>query len=399
MKGKIRTLLIITIFSILSLFVFIIVTCFTLEVWARVNSRVTSVGVIGWHDDDVLGWISKPGKGKVITSEYTATYDINSYGMNDNPIEDTIEISRMRILALGDSHTFAVGVNQEQSWPNVLEQILFKRDVKNGSVYNCAVSGYSLGQYLLQMRRMAPIIKPHIVLIGFTIASDVYDLLPPRKGGFVFGADRGRVYFDLDDKGNLVEIHDLVGKRFFSSQPKKATLIMIIRNAITRSAFYQRLKRSRLAMWIMMYVRPKGKTLWASPDTALAIELDEDYRYRWQLAEALIRKIGEEAKEYGAYAVLVNIPYLPQVYDGVWKSSFGRYPNEYDRWIAGYRLKAICAKVGIYYVDVTQRFVDEARIKKKWLHYPIDGHPNPVGHRIIAETVAEFLIKNQLVDY
>jgi lysophospholipase L1-like esterase len=361
------------------------------------SKNTTVSGTVSWSGHSILGWVATPGKGKVVKPEYEASYDVNMHGMNDRPIEESIGISKTRIMALGDSHTFAVGVSQNESWPNVLEQILFKGDIAAGSVYNCAVPGYSLGQYLLRMRQMKPLIKPHIVLIGFTIASDLYDLIPPRKGGFVFGANRGRVYFDLDEKGDLIEVRDLAGKEIAPSG--KIPLIMKIKKALGRSAFYSRLKRSKLAMWVIMNVRPKGKSVWAGPDTALAIKLDDEYRYRWQLAEALIKKISMEAHEDGMRVVLINIPYIPQVYDDVWASSYGRFPKEYDRWIVGDRLKELCVRAGIYYVDVTRRFVDEVRKNKRWLHYPLDGHPTVGGHRVMAETVAEFLKKNKLVDY
>ena len=368
----------------------------SLELWARViESRNISYGTVGWSDHGTLGWISTPGSGTALTAEYEAHYDVNNYGMGDGPIEETAGVSKIKIMALGDSHTFAVGVSSSDAWPNVLERTLFAGDPMKGSVYNCAVAGYNLGQYLLQMRRLAPIIKPNIVLIGFTIASDLYDLIPPRKGGFVFGSDRGRVYFDLDDKGNLIEIRDLAGKALATSP--KVSLAGIFRNALNRSVFLKRFKRSKLAMWMMMNVRPHGKTLWASPDTAFAIRLDSEYEYRWLLARKLIEQISSEARAGGAKVVLVNIPYIPQVYDDVWAASYGRFPKDYDRFIAGDRLKQICKETGVYYVDVTVPMCNAVKKTNKWLHYHVDGHPNREGHKIIAECVRKFLEDENLV--
>jgi len=375
------------------------VVCFglTLELWARIqNSKNKTYGILNWSNHDILGWIPTTGKGTSVTEEFEAHYDINSYGMNDKPLEESLLISKTKIMALGDSHTFAAGVSQDETWPNVLEEILFKNDIKRGSVYNCAVSGYNLGQYLLQMRRLAGVIKPGIVLIGFTTASDLYDLIPPRKGGFIFGADRSRVYFDLDENGNLIELHDLAGKKIHPNQSRNVSLITKVKNLFSSSAFFQRFKRSNLAMWVMIRFRPKGKTLWASPDTALAKKLDDEYLFRWKLAEAIIAKIAQEARQKDIKVVLISIPYLPQVYDTVWESTFGRYPEQYDRWIAGERLKGICARAGIYYIDLTTKFVEVARKQKEWLHYPIDSHPNPEGHRLIAQTVADFLLEHKL---
>jgi len=161
---------------------------------------------------DVLGWVPPPGKATVSTHEYVAHYDVNSLGMNDEPVEGTDRRSRMRILALRDSHTFAVGVSQGKVSPNVLESFLFKKDVEAGTVYNAGSVGYSLGQYLLRMRDLEAVLDPQIVVIGFSLATDLYDFIPPRLGGFVYGHPWGRVYFDLDQDGSLLEVHDLVAK-------------------------------------------------------------------------------------------------------------------------------------------------------------------------------------------
>jgi lysophospholipase L1-like esterase len=143
-------------------------------------------------------------------------------------------------------------------------------------------------------------------------------------------------------------------------------------------------------MWIGVH-----SYTWLGPDTAFVTKLEGEYKYRRELAGALIKEIAMEAKEKGMQVVLVNIPYIPEVYDEVWASSLGRMPDKYDRGIAGKRLKEICDRAGIYYVDVTPRFIEEAR--KRWLHYPIDRHLTAEGHRIIAETVANFLKENKLL--
>ena len=133
--------------------------------------------------------------------------------MNDRPIEETVGRSALRVLALGDSHTYAVGVSQQEAWPNALEQMLFHGNLDAGTVYNSGVAGYSLGQYLVRYRTLRAALKPQVVVIGFSMATDLYDLVPPRLGGFVYGSEAGRLYFDLDDQGRLLEKRDLVGQR------------------------------------------------------------------------------------------------------------------------------------------------------------------------------------------
>jgi len=101
----------------------------------------------------LLGWLPEPGRAVVRTHEFTVTYDVNLLGMNDRPVQETLGRSPVRIMALGDSDTFAAGVSQQETWPNVLEGRLFSGDAERETVYNLAVIGFNVGQYLLRMRQ------------------------------------------------------------------------------------------------------------------------------------------------------------------------------------------------------------------------------------------------------
>src|SRR5947208_2085857 len=91
----------------------------------RENSRNTYEGKGGhWFADGRWGW--KPSKGEFhgTTEEFDITGHINSFYMNDAEVDSAADASRTRIFALGDSHTYAVGVSTEQAWPKVLERRL-----------------------------------------------------------------------------------------------------------------------------------------------------------------------------------------------------------------------------------------------------------------------------------
>ncbi len=346
----------------------------------------------------VLGWIPAVGDATVRASEYTVTYHINALGMNDAPVEGTVGRARLRVMAVGDSNTFGQGVQTRDAWPKVVERLLFDGDVEAGRVYNLGVIGYNLGQYLLRMRELKGTLHPHLVLVGFSMHTDLYDLIPPRLGGFAYGQDLGRAYFDLDSGGNLVEIRDLVGKDLGADGTRQWTLSFRFRKFLAgHFALYRQYRRSKLAMWAAARFRVGGESLWPGVDTGVKTPLDSEDRYRWQLAEKLIEAIRAEADAMGAKVALVNIPYLPQAYDEVWEASFGRFPEVYDRWIGGERLAEICRRLGITYVDTTRQFVEEARRKRGWLHYRDDRHPTAEGHRIIAQAVVAALKDRGLV--
>lgn len=367
------------------------------EAWARLIEP-TSIPEERLHTKHpVLGWVPASVRTTVRTEEYTATYDVNALGMNDRALGNSVDRARVRIVAVGDSNTFAQGVSRDEAWPKVIETLLFRGDTTAGVVYNLGVIGYSLGQYLLRLREFLPLLKPHIVVVGFSMHNDLYDLLPPRLGGFVYGETRGRVYFDLDAAGNLIEIRNLAGKDLLrDGLLGDRSVGLRVRNFLNGFALYRRYRRSNAAMWIAIHLRMQNELLPAL-DTALKKHLDPGDEFRWRLAAKILERIATEARASGAHVVLANIPYLPQVYDDVWAASFGAKPETYDRWIAGERLGRICEQAGIYYVDVTGTFVETARRSHRWLHYREDRHPTPEGHRLIAQLVATTLKEGHLV--
>ena len=150
-------------------------------------------------------------------------------------------------------------------------------------------------------------------------------------------------------------------------------------------------------MWIAIHYKPGGKPLWPGLDTALRTNLTEDDKYRWMLMEKVMGQLVQEANASGAKVIVVNIPYLAQVYDDVWAWSFGAKPDEFDRWIAGKRLSEVCIRVGAGYIDTTEAFVETVRKRKHWLHWPQDGHPTPEGQDLIAQVIANNFSRTGIV--
>ncbi|MDH3639603.1 MAG: hypothetical protein OES09_14245 [Gammaproteobacteria bacterium] len=329
---------------------------------------------------EALGWVPKPNSQAVMeTSEYIAHYTINEDAMNDTPTYQ-YKNSKRRLVAIGDSHTFALGVDMSQAWPNVLENLLFGEDSEAGTVFNLGVIGYNLGQYYDWLKLNEERLSPNTLIIGFSMATDLYDLIPPRKGGFVYGRDKDRYYYDLADDGTLYHARsNIAGTREPATD---------VRSYLNHLALYRLIKRSKLAYWLSVRISPRGRSLWPGLDTALKKELVGDDAYRWQLAERVLTALAGDVGQRVDHIILVVIPYLAQVYDEVWEASFGGFPGKYDRWIGNDRLREICKRLGIEFVDTTPDFISQTQATGEWLHYRYDGHPNPLGHKIIAAAIA-----------
>ncbi|MBL91734.1 MAG: hypothetical protein CMH56_08000 [Myxococcales bacterium] len=344
--------------------------------------------------DDELGWTAKKNfKFKHKTSEFSVLYWSNELGIHDEPIGDTPDTSKLRILALGDSHTAATGVSTDKTWPNVLERMLFE-DVEAGTVYNSGIGGYSVGQELMMARRLIPLVKPQIVILGFSIATDFFDVAPPGRAGFTYGAGIGRVYFDLDPNGKLIEKRDMIGKEVgqaTASQTNNITTLSRIKSALGYFALYRLLKRSKMAMWVATNFSFGDESLWPGLDTALKKKPSVDDQFRIDLATQILIQLADEVRAAGAVPVLVQIPYVAQVYDSVWDVSFGSQPDKYIRDGGTQKLSQIAKKAKMHFVDTTQVFIEKGGATDYAYHHKLDAHPNDEGQQVIAETVAASL--------
>ncbi len=360
------------------------------------NQNIREIGSGGYYkQDDTLGYVMKPGPREMIGPEFHTFDSVNADFMNDEPVEASVNKSKIKILALGDSHTYAVGVSRNETWPNVLEKMLFA-NVEQGSVYNAGAVGYSLGQYLLTYRRLKNKINPGLIIVGFSMATDLYDLIPPRLGGFIYGSGFNRLYFDLDNNGNLVEKHELIGKKITdttiavtSSASKKDYSIGLFSWLKNNSRTVQLLKRSKFAIWVATHLNPTGQPLWPGMETAVKAKFDSTSvdAYRWKLATRLIEQLAKETKADNVKLILVNIPYVAVVYDDIWQSSFGSLGDKYDRFNCSKRLASVCEKNNIQFIDLTNPFIGSVRKNKKWLHHPLDAHPTKEGQLLIANEI------------
>ena len=87
------------------------------------------------------------------------------------------------------------------------------------------------------------------------MATDLYDLIPPERGGFVYGGNANRVYFDLDRRGEVVEkYYEHVEQ---ASSHHERSLSARIREFLGQFSLYRTAKRSKLAMWVAANYRKR----------------------------------------------------------------------------------------------------------------------------------------------
>lgn len=119
---------------------------------------------------DIMGFYTlKPGwEGVATASGKPFRIKINKHGLRGSEIENK---DKPFLLCLGDSFTFGIGVNDKETYPAVLGEILEDRF----QVLNGGVTGYNLSQSLGRLMMLGQQLKPAIVVLA-VFANDWEDL-------------------------------------------------------------------------------------------------------------------------------------------------------------------------------------------------------------------------------
>src|SRR3989344_3134093 len=95
-----------------------------------------------FQEGENVPWQLKPlteARQRDIFGEYDIFVKINNLGLRDTNYNPKLNSNIKKILILGDSMTFGYGVEQEESYPEILETLLGK----DYTVINSGVGGYS----------------------------------------------------------------------------------------------------------------------------------------------------------------------------------------------------------------------------------------------------------------
>jgi lysophospholipase L1-like esterase len=114
------------------------------------------------------------------TSDFDTFIKINSEGLRDYEHRKDKDSTTFRILVLGDSITFGLGVNIDESYPKLLEAML-NQNLTGGAqkkyeVINAGVDGYGTAQEYLYLQELGNRYRPDLVIVGLNY-NDVGDVM------------------------------------------------------------------------------------------------------------------------------------------------------------------------------------------------------------------------------
>lgn len=89
----------------------------------------------------------------------------NTLGFRDPERPASRPDGMRRVIATGDSITFGIGVDDEQSYPRHLQSRLTESGAKDIEVWNAGVPGYAMADHLGLLRKRLLPLKPDVVLL------------------------------------------------------------------------------------------------------------------------------------------------------------------------------------------------------------------------------------------
>ena len=299
---------------------------------------------------DRLPFLRKPWShqtGRNATGEFDFDYRHNSLGLRDRDHSARRPAGVFRIVGLGDSFTYGVGVPFAETYLSRLEGLLNSRP---GAHPKVEVLNLAMPRYFPELeRRMLEVVglgfQPDLVLVGF-VPNDIYDTL--------LGVDA----VSVDRSGYLTT--------------REAALL-------GRWAIPLYLHCHSCRIVLAAYLSRKVEKSY--PSSFESFRDGGTYEPEWLKIEAEYNRMYRLADSIRARLVLLHIPQ-----QGPWDERHAYPAVRLSRW-------ASSRPVGVLSVLSALRSAASPEL----LYYPRDGHLTAADHGVIAKELYQFLLAKRLM--
>lgn len=310
--------------------------------------------------------------GVVETKDYKFDFATNSHGLKDDDIALKKPEGVYRVMILGDSYVEGWGAGQEEGIVEVAESILNTEGGKV-EVINAGVSSYSPILELEYLRTRGLSFEPDLVIV-MVDPNDMHD-------EFFYGG------WERHIKLREELFPGTSGKLNIWPSEQNPRLKRVLSYSRVLSLLYERVKAHLDTERNVLTLEN------LSVDSAIYSKAEgwNDYEKAFALLTSTISLTSEYLNSKGIDFALTT-------------SSRGAYHNKRE-WNPGRKVWGF--EEGIVYepkpINIVKKFAEEKAIayidvysalqetETYPLFYPIDGHWTPEGHRIVGETIAEFI--------
>ena len=328
------------------------------------------------------------------TTEFHYFTHVNNLGFRGPDFSRRPKSGTERIAIIGDSFTYGWGLEQDQTWPAILEQCL-RSAARRVEIANLGVPGAGPLSYADLAPRALAALHPDVLLVAVVQADDIAqcsDEAPGAAWGWRerLGARLSRLLPGLSTIAGLTPSHQIhvTARDLRGIWMKQAHDFIAGFNPGERARFDRLPSRLRelyaqgdVNPGIVYYAfrRPRYLVDTVNPDVPLT---------RTNLAELTrcLAQIRRAAEHYGARTIAISIPYRVYItapdMEAMREFGFDVDPALIGSDKPDEMIRAAAGRAGVPFVDVTSSFRAEA--KDSELYFPVDGHFNASGARLYA---------------
>ncbi|MDP2922100.1 MAG: hypothetical protein Q8O30_00055 [Candidatus Omnitrophota bacterium] len=395
--------------KILALFIIFIVSFIALESLFRLYRGKDLTLKVTTGKELNSGYDFEPYKDFELTSSRKGEFDvnvkINNFGFRggDMKLEKTPGVSR--IFMVGDSFTFGVGAEDDETIPYLTEKKLKDKGF-NVEIINAGVGHRSPVIYYLKLRDNYLKFKPDAVVLLLDF-SDLRD---------DWHAERGAVY-GKDGEIARIDPFMVYGKRdWWGMIVRNSEVCTYVNNKLVRT--FQKIKVLGFKRYIASAIAGKrAKAVIATSDNLYdkidPIEYDGYLFMRGKEKLALIQKHWTRTEKYllkirnllishGIDFTLVMYPYGIHVGPDEWSEGKVYWGFEkgkvYTDRFAFDMVRDFCKDNSIRYVNTLDNFLVNKKPDVKFF-FDLDGHMTPAGNRIVAECISSEIAEKYHGDY
>jgi len=301
---------------------------------------------------------------------------------------------RADVVVIGDSMTYGFGVPRDSAWPQQLGRL------RQEPVYNMGLGGYGPLQYLQLARGQAKAFQPRQLVVGFYFGNDVMD---------AYHVAHGVAHWHGWRESKTAASEELPSEHAGRAEPQRrfgALRNWLARNslvyAMVRATLFQSLAskeqqdmaRKMSADQRMSWSDPAApavKTVFTAQSRLVVQDLAlPNVREGMRISQRALAALKDEADQQRVELLVVLIPTRERVYCRYLRSTAANLPPahlklcEAEDAAKSELVRSLVAK-GIRHVDATAAL--EAQVERHVQIYPptSDGHPTPLGHRVIAD--------------
>ncbi len=378
--------------------------------------------------EPLYGWNLNPPNIRVRwkSDEFDTVVTTNSQGLREPAFVEREHLGRFRIVVIGDSITFGQGVNDDETYPRRLQNLLRNEyGWKLAEVVNVSRRGAGPGEYLQYVRLAIENLDPDLLILGYYPLNDCpvrqpyvprtseqlaklkSDILRESRENFLMHSVCCRLLYrgalrPLADWRERLQAGRTPGEpdRIFQT-PNELGLALSKplsevererRDWLQQRGWIDRALRRDInpALMVSAIQRPRGllKSMFLDEGTEPAMLAE------WRLCEDVLKEIARLAKDRPSRFCLLVIPHPYQVDPAAvamlreW--TIATSPEMLTSRRQNDLALDFCRRNGIDCVDPLVRF-REACAAGEELFYPIDSHMTASGHRLLSQILVRHL--------